>query len=171
MRPCSVVSKPMPARVMAAAIRDGSSAPERSAGRSASGRSTVCASHAKWSSARLRLAVRIRGEARDQPDGVGPPGARPHAAKARVCFENAARALPHCAGIWLQRYWTWRGVRVYDCARWPTRPCSIRSEFSRSSFEPMFPFPLRKRREESYSRFRRVPARPSSLPAFRSLLY
>ena len=60
-----------------------------------------------------------------------------------MCFENAARALPHCAGIWLQRYWTWRGVRVYDRARWPTRPCSIRSEFSRSSFEPMFPFPLR----------------------------
>jgi hypothetical protein len=35
------------------------------------------ASHAKWSSARLRLAVRIRGKATDQPDGLPLLGARP----------------------------------------------------------------------------------------------
>ena len=104
MRPCSVVSKPMPARVMAAAIRDGSSAPERSAGRSAPGRSTVYSSHAKWSSARLRLAVRIRGEARDQPDGLALL-AHAHTRRRRACASKTPPARSHtargsgCSGI------------------------------------------------------------------------
>ena len=140
MRPCSVVSKPMPARVMAAAIRDGSSAPERSAGRSAPGRSTVYSSHAKWSSARLRLAVRIRGEARDQPDGLALL-AHAHTRRRRACASKTPPARSHtargsgCSGIGRGVGFAYMTVPVGNAAL--LNPLRILSVFLRANV----PFP------------------------------
>jgi hypothetical protein len=134
----------------------------------------------EWSSARLRLAVRTRGEAPDQPDGVALL-AHAHTRQGRACAPKTPPARSHaargsgCSGIG-------RGVGF----AYMTVPAGQRgpAQSAPTSFglpRAHVPFPTaqapRKKLLPVSTSAAATPWRPnrsilpSSLPAFRSLLY